>query len=140
MPIPFELPVLRAVTAAPDAASVDLVVALYAGEPAEAFRANLPVAARVEFDAALARGEAVSDLGRVLVASTAAGGRVVVVGAGPGPLTRDRARRAVAAAAGWARDRRCRRIAVCRTSSTTSRACRPRRRRPSSRRTSTTVT
>ncbi len=112
MPIPFELPVLRAVTAAPDAASVDLVVALYAGEPAEAFRAGLPVAARVEFDAAVARGEAVSDLGRVLVASTAAGGRVVVVGAGPGPLTRDRARRAVAAAAGWARDRRCRRIAV----------------------------
>ena len=103
MPIPFELPVLRAVTATPDAVSVDLVVALYAGEPAEAFRAGLPVAARVEFDAALARGEAVSDLGRVLVASTAAGGRVVVVGAGSGPLTRDRVRRAVASAAGWAR-------------------------------------
>ena len=112
MQIPFELPVLRAVTTAPDAVSVDLVVALYAGEPADAFRGRLPVAARVEFDAALARGEAVADAGRVLVASTAAGGRVIVVGAGTGPLTRDRVRRAVAAAAGWARDRRCRRIAI----------------------------
>ncbi|MEZ5418718.1 MAG: hypothetical protein R2708_15445 [Vicinamibacterales bacterium] len=57
---PFELPLLRAVTSTPDAESVDLLVALYAGEPTDAYRARLPVAARVEFEAALSRGEALS--------------------------------------------------------------------------------
>jgi len=113
MHTPFELPLLRAVTAAPDTVSADLVVALYAGEPPDGYRSRLPMAARVEFDAALGRGEPVAELGRVLVASTAAGtGRLIVVGAGPGPLTRDRVRRAVASGAQWAREHRCRRIAI----------------------------
>ncbi|MEZ5290219.1 MAG: leucyl aminopeptidase [Vicinamibacterales bacterium] len=110
----FELPSLRAVTSAPDAASADLLVALYGGEPVEAFSARLPAAARQEFQAAMARGETVADLGRVLVASAglAAAGRVIVVGAGTGPLTADRTRRAVASAAAWARERRYQRIAI----------------------------
>ncbi len=110
---PFELPQLSAVTATPDRVSADLFVALYAGEPAEAFRSRLPSAAHADFEAALARGEAVGDLGRVLTAGTLPGGaRVLVVGAGPGALTPPRLRRAVAAAAHWARDRRCQRLAV----------------------------
>jgi leucyl aminopeptidase len=114
MHTPFELPLLRAVTATPDTVAADLVVVLYAGEAADAVRPRLPVAARVEFDAALTRGEALADPGHVLVASTGAGtpGRVIVVGAGAGPLTAERVRRAVATATAWARERRCRRIAV----------------------------
>ncbi len=109
---PFELPVLRAVTTTPDAVSADLVVSLYAGEPADAFRSRLPAAAHAEFSAALARGESLADAGHVLVAGGAAGGgRLLVVGTGTGALTADRLRRAVAAATHWARERRCRRVA-----------------------------
>ena len=80
---PFELPVLRALTTAPDAVSADLVVSLYAGEPADAFRSRLPAVAHAEFSAALARGESLSDPGHVLVAGGAAGGgRLLVVGVG----------------------------------------------------------
>jgi leucyl aminopeptidase len=111
---PFELPLLSAATTAPDTVSADLLVALYAGEPPDAFAPRLPAAARSEFQAAVARSEPVAELGRVLVASAglASVGRVVVVGAGVGALTADRARRAVGAAALWARERRCQRIAV----------------------------
>jgi leucyl aminopeptidase len=110
---PFELPLLRAVTTTPDAVSADVVAVLYAGEPADAFRPRLPAVARGEFDAALTRGEALVDLGHVLVAgSTGAGGRCLVVGAGAGPLTPDRLRRAVATAAHWAREHRCGRLAI----------------------------
>ncbi len=100
-------------TATADTVSADLVVTLYAGEPADAFRPRLPASSRSEFDAALARGESLDEAGHVLVAGSAAGGGLVlVVGAGTGPLTADRMRRAVATATCWARERRRQRLAV----------------------------
>jgi leucyl aminopeptidase len=114
MQSPFELPLLRAVAGAPDAVASDLTVVLHAGDDAaESFRRRLPEAARGEFDAAVARKEPLADQGHVLLASTAApGGRLIIVGVGPGPLTPASARRGMLAATTWARERRCSRLAV----------------------------
>ena len=112
---PFELPSLRAVTASPREVAVDLLIAL---RPADAgdTSSRLSAVARQDVTDAAARGEPVSDLGRIL--ATAAGdnswptSRVIVVGLGPGPLTADHVRRAVAAGTLWARERRYRTIAI----------------------------
>jgi leucyl aminopeptidase len=110
---PFELPLLRAVAGAPGAVASDLTVVLHAGDDAAALRQRLPAAACGEFDAAVARKEPLADAGHVLLASTAgAGGRLIVVGTGTGPLTRTGARRAMLTGTAWARERRCTRLAV----------------------------
>ena len=112
---PFELPSLRAVTASPREVAVDLLVALRPAEPGDT-AGRLSAAARQDVADAASRGEPVSDLGRVLATAVGDSGwqtsRVLVVGLGPGPLTADHVRRAVAAAALWARERRHRTIAI----------------------------
>jgi leucyl aminopeptidase len=112
---PFELPSLRAVTASPREVAVDLLIAL---RPAEAgdTAGRLSGAARQDVADAASRGEPVADLGRVMATAVGDSGwqtsRVLVVGLGPGPLTADHIRRAVAAGALWARERRHRTIAI----------------------------
>ena len=113
---PFELPSLRAVTSSPHEQAVDLFFAIYPGEANTAVRGRLSRPALQDLDAAIARKEPVAELGHVFV--THAGdpawrtARIAVVGAGPGPLTPDSARRAVASAAHWARERHCRTVAI----------------------------
>jgi leucyl aminopeptidase len=113
---PFDLPSLRAVTIPPREVAVDLLIALYPAPAADGVAGRLSAAASQEVAAAVARGEPVSELGRVL--ATAVGdsawqtSRVAVVGAGPGPLTADQVRRAVAAGVLWARERRYRTVAI----------------------------
>ena len=113
---PFELPSLRAVTAHPRELAVDLVVALCPAPATVASVDRLSGAARQEVGAAISRGEPVGDLGRLT--AVAAGdaawqcGRILVVGLGAGTPGADHVRRAVAAAALWARERRHRTIAV----------------------------
>ena len=113
---PFELPSLRAVTARPSDVAVDLLIALCPAQGSDEVTRRLSEPVRQEVAAALSRGEPVSDLGRVLATSSGAPGwqtsRVAVVGAGPGTLTADHVRRAVAAAALWARERRHRTVAI----------------------------
>ncbi len=116
MHTPFELPSLRAVTSSPHELEADVFVTVYPGDGNEAVRRRLSTAARGELDAALARGEAVGDLGHIFSTQTGDPGwrttRLAVVGAGPGPLSTDNVRRAVASAALWARERRYRSIVV----------------------------
>ncbi len=113
---PFELPSLRAVTSSPHEQAADLFVSIYAGDRHDAVRRRLSGPAAQELDAAVARKEPVADLGHVFVTQAADAGwrtsRILVVGAGPGPITADHARKAVATAAHWARERRCRSIVV----------------------------
>jgi leucyl aminopeptidase len=112
---PFELPSLRAVTASPREVAVDLLIALRPADDGDT-PSRLSAAARQDVADAASRGEPVSDLGRIL--ATSAGdsswqtSRVIVVGLGPGPLTADHVRRAVAAGTLWARERRYRTIAI----------------------------
>jgi leucyl aminopeptidase len=112
---PFELPSLRAVTASPWEVAVDLLIAL---RPADAgdTASRLSGAARQDLADAVSRGEPVADLGRVMATAVGDGGwqtsRVLIVGLGQGPLTADHIRRAVAAGALWARERRHRTIAI----------------------------
>ncbi len=113
---PFELPSLRAVTSPPHEQQADLFVTIYPGDGHDAVRRRLSGPALQELDAAIARKEPVADLGHVFVTQAGDAGwgtsRIAVVGAGPGPLTADGARRAVASAAHWARERRCRTIVI----------------------------
>ncbi len=113
---PFELPSLRAVTASPREVVADLLIALCPAEGGDAVAGRLSDPVRLELAAAISRGEPVSDLGRLMTAATADPawhtGRVLVVGAGAGPLTADQVRRAVAAGVLWARERRYRTIAI----------------------------
>ena len=113
---PFELPSLRAVTSAPHEQQADLFVTIYSGDGHDAVRRRLSGPALQELDAAIARKEPVADLGHVFATQADDAGwgtsRIAVVGAGPGPLTADGARRAVASAAHWARERRCRTIVI----------------------------
>lgn len=113
---PFELPSLRAVTSTLPELEADLLVALYPGEGGDVTAGRLSGPVRQELAAAVSRGEPVSDLGRAFIASTGEAGwrtsRVLVVGAGPGPLRADHVRKAVAAAALWAREHRHRTIAI----------------------------
>ena len=113
---PFELPSLRAVTSSPHEQQADLFVTIYPGDGHDVVRRRLSGPALQELDAALARKEPVAELGHVFVTQAGDAGwrtsRIAVVGAGPGPLTADGARRAVASAAYWARERRCRTIVI----------------------------
>jgi leucyl aminopeptidase len=113
---PFELPSLRAVTAAPREVAVDLIIALCPAQGGDALAGRLSSAARQDLAAAISRGEPVSDLGRVL--PTAVGdpawqsSRVLVIGTGPGPVTADHVRRAVISGVLWARERRLQTVAI----------------------------
>ncbi len=113
---PFELPSLRAVTSPPHEQQADLFVALYPADGHAAVRQRLSGPAWQDLDAAIARKEPVADLGHIFVTQAGDAGwrtsRIAVVGTGPGPLTVDGVRRAVASAAHWARERRCRTIAI----------------------------
>ena len=113
---PFELPSLRAVTSSPHEQQADLFVTIYPGDGHDVVRRRLSGPALQELDAAMARKEPVAELGHVFVTQAGDAGwrtsRIAVVGAGPGPLTADGARRAVASAAYWARERRCRTIVI----------------------------
>ena len=113
---PFELPSLRAVTSSPHEQAADLFVSIYSGDSHDAVRRRLSGPAGQELDAAIARKEPVADLGHVFVTQAGDAGwrtsRIVVVGAGPGPITAADARKAAATAAHWARERRCRTIVI----------------------------
>jgi leucyl aminopeptidase len=113
---PFELPSLRVVTARPGDVAADLLVVPCHDPGAEALAVRLPAAARQELAAAASRGEPVTDAGRVLAAGVGdpawQSARLAVVGTGPGPVTAEAVRRAVTAAAHWARERRLRTIAI----------------------------
>jgi leucyl aminopeptidase len=112
----FELPSLRTVSASPAEVAVDLLIALYPATGGEAVAARLSPPARQELAAAVSRGEPVADQGRMLLVGSAdkawKTSRVLVVGAGNGTLTADHVRRAVAAAALWAREHRYQTIAI----------------------------
>ncbi len=113
---PFELPSLRAVTSSPHEQAADLFVSIFCGGSVDAVKRRLSGPAGQDLDAAIARKEPVGDLGHVFVTQAGDAGwrtsRIAVVGAGPGPVTADQARKAVATAAHWARERRCRTVVI----------------------------
>ncbi len=113
---PFELPSLRAVTSSPHEQAADLFVSIYSGDSHDAVRRRLSGPAGQDLDAAIGRKEPVADLGHVFATQAGDAGwrtsRIIVVGAGPGPITADHARKAAATAAHWARERRCRSIVI----------------------------
>ncbi len=113
---PFELPSLRAVTSSPHEQAADLFVSIFAEGSLEAVKRRLSGPAGQDLEAAIARKEPVGDLGRVFVTQAGDPGwrtsRIAVVGAGSGPITADQVRKAVASAAHWARERRCRTVVI----------------------------